>query len=221
LGEERGHLAPQPATGRPLLGDSGRRPGPALPAGSDKLREGAALSPPRLPSSPAWAPPPAMACAHLLLTWGLYLPFVLLPESLTFGLPPAPQKASAQHHPAEGTSPPRPGHLQVHDRQLHPDPSGGHLRDSRGGSWAPNSGNKLARPGLRPLLLSQSELGSGSREASERGHVTAAPVARRRRPAACAFRKVSTPVTAQALDLRTCRQNVQISVTPGRIIPPG
>lgn len=69
--------------------------------------------------------------------------------------------------------PPRPrGHLQVHGGQLHPDPGGGHLRDGRGDSWAPNSGTNFHAP---PVTLRQLQpwLVGEPREANSGGHVTA------------------------------------------------
>ena len=76
-----------------------------------------------------------------------------------------------------GPAPPAPRparrHLQVHGRQLHPELGGGHLRRGRGGSWAPNSGRKLASPRPAPLRPLHLQSRSGPREA---GHVIAAPL---------------------------------------------
>lgn len=88
--------------------------------------------------------------ARLLLT---FLPrlSVLSPLKSFFKRPNAqhtPRDPPRARPPLAWPPPPRPTrrHLQVHRGQLHRDQDGGHLRDSRGGSWAPNSGNKLVRP---------------------------------------------------------------------------
>lgn len=176
---------PQVRPSHPLQGILGRSDPPA-PAASSSL----ASSLPAL----LWIPF-LFRSAHLLpgsapRTLSLYYPScpkLLIPSPLKSFL----EKKSKRPTHSGGPAPPAPlparRHLQVHGRELHPELGGGHLRRGRGGSWAPNSGRKLALPRPAPLRPLHLQSRSGPREA---GHVIAAPLLGdgvRRRPPSSGF----------------------------------
>lgn len=148
------------------VGQSGRQgPGPPscrglTPGGGGPVPP---LPPPVSSQSPllafSWLPLPATVCLPVCFSPGVctfsFSPSFLFPKlSVLSPLKserPAHSGRRAPRPPACGVAtpaPPRPArrHLQVHSWQLHPDLGGRHLRDSRGGSWAPNSPSELASP---------------------------------------------------------------------------
>lgn len=132
------------AAGDAEAGKGNGRPFPSATASS---------SPEVFPAGPSLDPAPCYGrSAHLLPTWGprsRCLPTTpSCPElSILSLLKSFLKKANAPQTLGDPPAPrPARRHLQVHGRQLHPDPGRGHLRGSRGGSWARNSGNKLAGP---------------------------------------------------------------------------